>query len=78
TATGAATVYSLPIPAVQFTDSGNFVLTVGNDGVIAGAPVTVGELVGENVQITGGLTPDMKILSSVRGFKAGGKVRIQE
>ena len=41
-------------------------------------PVTTGEIVGENIYVTGGLTADMKILPSVRGFKEGDTVKIQE
>ena len=74
---GANTMYLLPIAAVQFSGAQNSVLVVNQNNIIEQIPVTTGELIGENVQITNGLMPNMKILSSVRGFKSGDKVNIQ-
>jgi RND family efflux transporter MFP subunit len=69
-------VYLLPIEMVQFSGNGNCVFIVSN-GVIGQIPVTTGEIVGENVYVTKGLTSDMEIVSSVRGLKAGDQVKIQ-
>jgi len=69
--------YLLPIQAVQFSGNENSVMAVNGDGAIATVGVTTGEVIGENIRITKGLSPDMKILSSVRGFKNGDKVNIQ-
>ena len=68
--------YLLPIEMVRFSGNGNYVFTVGN-GLIEQVPVTTGEIVGENVYVIEGITPDMKIVSSARGLKAGDKVNIQ-
>jgi hypothetical protein len=71
--------YLLPIQAVQFSGANNqnYVFTVNSENILAQVPVTTGTLIGENVEITAGLAPDMKIISTVTGFKTGDKVIIQ-
>jgi len=70
--------YLLPIQAIQFSGNGNYVLSADKDQKIVKTAVTTGEIVGENVYVTGGLGADTKILPSVRGFKEGDTVKIQE
>jgi multidrug efflux pump subunit AcrA (membrane-fusion protein) len=71
--------YLLPIQAVQFSGANNqnYVFTVNSENTLTSVPVTTGALIGENVEITSGLTPDMKIISAVTGFETGEKVNIQ-
>lgn len=69
--------YLLPIQAIQFTGNENYALTANQDQIIQRIPVTVGEIVGESVYVTLGLTPDMQIIPAVRGLKEGDRVKIQ-
>jgi len=73
----AGAKYLLPIQAIQFTDNGNYALFVEKN-LITRISVQTGELIGENIQITGGLDAETKIVSSVRGLKEGDSVTIQE
>jgi len=69
--------YLLPIQAIQFSGNENYVLSIGPDQKVAKIAVATGEIVGENIYVTGGLAPDMKIISSVRGLKEGDSVSPQ-
>lgn len=69
--------YLLPIEAIQFTGSGNYVLTIGEDNLLEQIPVTAGDIVGEKIYIVEGLTDNMQIAASTRGLKAGDIVKIR-
>lgn len=70
--------FLIPIQAVRFSADGNSVFVVGQDSTIGQVMVSTRQLVGENVEVISGLDMDMKILSSVRGFKVGDKIKSQE
>lgn len=74
----------IPIAALKITPQGSFVFTVSNStttptqGTLIAHPVTEGALLGDRIQILDGVTPDMIIVSDVRGLKEGGVVTIKE
>ena len=70
-------IYLLPIQAIQFSGNGNFVLSVDQNQKIVKTAITTGEIVGENIYVTGGLNPNMKIVATVRGLKEGDTVNPQ-
>ncbi len=69
--------FLLPIHAVQFTDNGNFVFIIDSRNIIQALPVQTGDLIGENIEIAGGLKSDDKIVASVRGLKEGDTIITQ-
>ena len=69
-------VYLLPIQAVR-SNSEDFIYTVDQNNKVQQVPVTTHGLVGESIEVTGNLAPDLKIISSVSGLSAGDKVKIQ-
>lgn len=67
-------IYLAPIEAVQFTDHGNYVLSPNEENVLKQIPVTVGETIGENVQIVAGISDQTIIAASTRGLREGEKI----
>jgi RND family efflux transporter MFP subunit len=71
------TAISIPISALKITPTGSIVFTVAADNTLVAHPITEGALLGEKVLISGGLTPDMQIVTDARGLKAGDTVEVQ-
>ncbi len=69
---GAVQGLTLPQSAVLLRDGFSYVLRVGPDSKVAEAKVTVGRRVGERIEITGGLTPDARVVASGGGFLGDG------
>lgn len=60
----------IPINAAKITPSGPVVFTVGSS-TLASIPVTLGTILGDQVQIVSGLTPEMDIVTDARGLSDG-------
>jgi len=67
---------TIPIAAVKVEAERNIVFTVDADVLVA-QEVTLGALLGERVVISGGLTPDMRIIVDARGLREGEKVEVK-
>ncbi len=69
--------YMLPIQDVKIIPGEAYVLTVGSDSKIVRNAVTLGATHGDFLEVTGGLTDDMKIVSPVYELEEGQEVRVQ-
>ena len=75
--TAQPTLYLLPIQAVDVTPNGSYVYTVDSNSKIVQNQVTTGSVEGEDIQVTGGLTPTMNIVSAVYQLEPGEQVTTQ-
>ncbi|OHB19315.1 MAG: hypothetical protein A2854_02850 [Parcubacteria group bacterium RIFCSPHIGHO2_01_FULL_56_18] len=66
---------TIPIAAVKVEAERSIVFTVDADVLVA-HEVTLGALLGERVVISGGLTPDMRIVVDARGLREGETVEM--
>lgn len=66
----------IPLSALKVTAEGVVVFSVGSGGVVKKHVVSEGPLVGDKVLITSGLTPEMQIITDVRGISVGDVVKV--
>ncbi|MBI5457294.1 efflux RND transporter periplasmic adaptor subunit [Candidatus Kaiserbacteria bacterium] len=66
---------TIPISAVKVESERSVVFTLDN-GVLTAHEVKLGALLGERVVISGGLTPDMRIVVDARGLREGENVEV--
>lgn len=66
-----ALVYLLPLQAVKIANAGASVFTVKADSTLEEHAVTLGNTSGEYVEVTQGISPDMKIVAAVYELRAG-------
>ena len=71
---GSAPGLTLPQSAVLLRDGFSYVLRVGPDSKVALTKVTVGQRLGDRVEITGGLDADARVVASGGGFLSDGDV----
>jgi RND family efflux transporter MFP subunit len=71
---GRGTALTLPQGAVLLRDGLAYVYRVGPDNRVAEVKVELGRRVGDRVEITRGVTPDMRLVASGAGFLADGDV----
>ncbi len=76
TTTPAAQTTLLPLAAVKLRSSDRVVFTVGADSRLVAHPVTIGDVVGDKIQITSSLPTDLEIVTDARGLTEGEKVQI--
>jgi multidrug efflux pump subunit AcrA (membrane-fusion protein) len=78
TGPSAAQAWKIPAAAILAAqDGGKSVMVVGADGTAQRKPVTLGIEDGQEVQITGGLSPsDLVITSGAYGLDKGTKVKV--
>jgi len=76
TPSGAPTL--LPLTAVKLLADSRAVFTVDGNGRIVSHTVTIGDVVGDRIEVLSGVTPDMRIVTDVRGLSEGQKVRIAD
>lgn len=69
-------VFFIPLQALYVTEEHSFVFSVDQNNKIIDHQVVSAEVIGEVVEVTHGLNPEMQILSSVRGLKPGDEVEI--
>lgn len=67
----------IPLSALKITSEGSFVFVVEND-MLKAVTVTKGQLYGDTVEITSGITKDTRIVTDARGLKDGQKVIISK
>ncbi|MDR3642723.1 MAG: efflux RND transporter periplasmic adaptor subunit [Candidatus Doudnabacteria bacterium] len=71
-------IFILPLQAVKLTpDNKAYVYTLDNNSKAQEVSVTIGTVDGERVEVTSGLTADMKIVSNAYDVSAGDAVQIQ-
>lgn len=69
--------FLVPLQSVKVTSAGAFVYQLDNDNHITEHEVTLGRVIGESVEIIGGISKDETILKSVRGLEVGEKVELR-
>ena len=75
-ATGAASSFRVPIQDVKIVPGEAYVFTVDDQSKLVRHDVTLGNVQGDYVEVTGGLTPDMQIVSPVYELEAGQEVSV--
>ncbi|MDR3571538.1 MAG: HlyD family efflux transporter periplasmic adaptor subunit [Candidatus Pacebacteria bacterium] len=68
--TASSSAITIPIVAAKITPTGPVVFTVSSSTLVA-KPIVFGSILGDQVQVTSGLTPDMDIVSDARGLSDG-------
>lgn len=66
----------VPLSAIKITSTGMFVFTLGDNNTLKAISVTQGQIFGENVEITSGLTKETRIVTDARGLKEGQTVTL--
>lgn len=66
---------AIPVAAIKLTSEGAFVFTVSSTTLVA-HKITVGEIVGQDIVITKGVTPQMAIVTDARGLSEGDVVSV--
>lgn len=66
----------LPLTAVKLLPDSRAVFTVDEQGRVVAHAVTIGDVVGDRIEVTAGLSPDLRIITDVRGLSEGQKVTI--
>lgn len=68
----------LPLASVKLRTDARIVFTVGEDGRLIARAVEVGDVRGDRIEVTSGLTSDMRIVTDARGLSEGEKVQVAE
>lgn len=68
----------LPLASVKLRGEDRIVFTVGEDGRLIARLVQVGEVRGDRIEVTGGVTPDLRIVTDARGLAEGQQVNVAE
>lgn len=68
----------IPISALKMTPEGALVFTVNEQNILQSHVVTPGSLLGNDIVITTGITPDMQIVTDARGLKEGMTVTVMK
>ncbi|PIQ77797.1 hypothetical protein COV82_02705 [Candidatus Peregrinibacteria bacterium CG11_big_fil_rev_8_21_14_0_20_46_8] len=71
-----STKYFLPLAAVKVTSRAAYIYTVDLENRIRQQEVQLGRLIGDTVEVLGGITPEMLLVASVRGLEVGEEVEI--
>lgn len=69
-------VLQIPLSALKITPTGSVVFSVSASNTLVAHPVKEGTLLGEQIIIAEGLTPDMIIVTDARGLRDGEKVSV--
>jgi len=64
----------LPISAIKVVPEGLVVFTVDDGNTLVAHPIPEGTIEGDRMRVRSGLTPDMRIVTDVRGLSAGDSV----
>jgi RND family efflux transporter MFP subunit len=67
---------SLPIAALKIEPGRTVAFSLDADNRLVAHAVTTGAIVGDKIEITSGLSPDIRILTDARGFKEGQQVTV--
>ncbi len=71
--TSASNAITIPITAAKITPQGPVVFTVSSSTLVSN-PITLGTILGDQVQVVSGLTPEMNIVQDARGLSSGQQV----
>ena len=66
----------IPITALKVETDRIIVFTITDDSILEAHQVTEGPLLGTNIIIESGITPDMEIVLDARGLNEGDRVTI--
>ena len=75
--TPVSTRLTIPLAALKIGADGMNVFTVSSSSTLVSNPVQIGELLGDRVVITSGITADTNIVTDARGLRAGELVSIR-
>jgi HlyD family secretion protein len=76
---GSSSALTLPQSAVQLRDGFSYVFRVGADNKVTQTKIEVGRRVGDRIEVTGGLTADVRVVATGGAFLAeGDTVRVVE
>ena len=78
TATETDGPITLPLSAIKLLPSGSIVFGVTEEKKLKAYPVTLGDILGESVEVVSGLTREQSIVVDVRGLKEGDTVLVAE
>ncbi|MEK7462091.1 MAG: biotin/lipoyl-binding protein [Patescibacteria group bacterium] len=67
----------IPLSALKITADGAFVFIVNDEMKLVAVPVTQGQLLGEAIEITSGVTKSTRIVTDARGLKDGQLITIK-
>jgi RND family efflux transporter MFP subunit len=62
---------TIPIISAKITPQGPVVFTLGTSSTLVAHSITLGTILGDQVQVLSGLTPDMDIVTDARGLSDG-------
>jgi RND family efflux transporter MFP subunit len=68
--TAASEAVTIPLTAAKITPQGPIVFTVSSSTLVA-QPITIGTVLGDRVQVTGGLASSTEIVTDARGLAEG-------
>jgi len=69
----------IPIVALKITPTGPEVFTIDpSKSVLVPHPVSIGSILGQDIVVTQGLTPDLMIVTDARGLVAGQSVTVKK
>jgi len=69
---GNATALTLPQSAVQLREGFSYVFKVGPDNKVTQAKIDTGRRFGDRIEVTGGLSPDARVVATGGGFLTEG------
>ena len=71
-------LYMLPLSSVKISEQKSFVAVVNKDNRIDFVEITLGEIIGDKVQVFDGITTDMSIVESLKGLEQNLSVKIAQ
>ena len=71
-------VFFLPFRAIKITPGGSFVFTINSENKVETHKVKLGRVVNDLNEVHNGLTPEMEIITNVRGLNEGQEVKIKQ
>jgi RND family efflux transporter MFP subunit len=67
----------IPLSSLKITPDGAIVFTVSASSTLVAHTITMGALLGTDIEIPDGLTPDMEIVTDARGLESGRHVTVK-
>lgn len=77
TAEATTAIIRLPLSAIKITPNGSFVFTVNEQNILVAHPIIEGALMGEQMVVLGGISPELRIVTDARGLKEGMTVGVK-
>ena len=76
--TSTVTMVTVPVAMIKFLPEGPAVLTMNDTNELTAHPVVLGAMLGDKVEITSGITAEMRLVRDARGLKVGTVVTVTE